>query len=363
MSGREMVDLTNGAGVVKEKIRVAVLGATGSVGQRFVALLAKHPWFELVVVAASERSVGKRYDEAARWAQARPLPSRLAALPVQPCAPPLDVRLVFSALDAAVAGSIEEAFARAGCLVVSNASSHRLDPAVPLLIPEVNPTHLGLIEGQPFGAGAIITNPNCSTIGLVMALAPLQAAFGLAAVQVVTLQAVSGAGLRGVSSMEMVDNIVPFIRGEEQKIETEALKILGAVNGGAIEPASFPISAQCTRVAVIDGHTECVSVKLEREATLDEVSAAWSDFSGEPQERQLPGAPLQPVHVLTGEDGPQPRLHRNLERGMAVSVGRLRTCNVLDIKFVTLSHNTVRGAAGGSILAAELAVARGLLST
>ena len=347
---------------MKDKIPVAVLGATGSVGQRFVSLLADHPWFEPVVMAASERSVSKRYDQAVHWIQARPLPSRLAALTVQPCRPSRHVRLAFSALDAAVAGAIEEEFAQAGCMVVSNASSHRLDPTVPLLVPEVNPDHLELTSGQPFGAGAIITNPNCSTIGLVMALAPLHAAFGLAAVQVTTLQAVSGAGLPGVPSMEMIDNVIPYIGGEEEKMETETLKILGALSGSTIEPASFPISAQCTRVGVIDGHTECVSVKFERAATLDEVRAAWNGFVSEPQQRQLPSAPAKPVHLLTGDDGPQPRLHRDLERGMAVSVGRLRPCNVLDIKFVTLSHNTVRGAAGGAILAAELAVARGLLS-
>ena len=344
-----------------DKIPVAVLGATGSVGQRFVALLAGHPWFELAAVAASERSAGKRYGEAVHWLQAAPPPPGIAGMILGRCVPPPACPLVFSALDAAVAGPIEEDCARAGCLVVSNARNHRMDPAVPLLIPEVNPDHLDLVRGQSFAGGAIITNPNCSTIGLVLSLAPLARAFGLEAVQVVTLQAVSGAGLPGVSSMEMVDNVIPHIAGEEEKIEAESLKVLGVLRDGEVKPAAFRISAQCTRVAVIDGHTQCVSVKLARRATPDELRAAWTDFSGEPQERQLPSAPAKPVHLVDGEASPQPRLHRDLGRGMAASVGRVRACTVLDFKFVTLSHNTVRGAAGGSILAAELAVARGLL--
>ncbi len=345
-----------------EKIPVAVLGATGSVGQRFVRLLAEHPWFDIRALMASDRSAGKTYAEATNWVQSAPLPAEIAALTVQQCEPRNDCSLAFSSLDSSVAGDIETRFAAAGILTVSNARNHRMDIDVPLLVPEVNPEHLDL-AGRQQHSGAIITNPNCSTIGVVMALKPLFDAFGVEAFSVVTLQAVSGAGLPGVSSLQMLDNVLPLIDGEEEKIETESRKILGILGPDGIDPASMTISAACNRVAVIDGHTSCVSVRLRDPATADDVRDAWDQFRAEPQQLDLPSAPTLPLQYLSDPSAPQPRLHRDLGRGMSVSVGRLRPCPVLDFKFVALSHNTVRGAAGGAILAAELAVARGMLAT
>lgn len=348
---------------MRERIPVAVLGATGSVGQRFVSLLAAHPWFDLRVVTASGRSAGRPYREAAQWLQAEPMPAAVADLKVGETVPEAAVGcpLVFSALDAAVAGDAEPAFARAGHLVVSNARNHRMHPDVPLLIPEVNPEHIALVRHQDWGSGAILTNPNCSTIGLVLALKPLADAFGLEAVHVVTLQALSGAGVPGVPGVQVVDNVIPFIPGEEEKMETEPLKILGRLDGKRIEPASFGISAACNRVPVIDGHTECVSVKFREPATEADVRRAWREFQGEPQRHGWPTAPVPPIHYLEEEAAPQPRLHRELGGGMASVVARLRPCPLFDYKFVTLSHNTLRGAAGGAILVAELAIHHGLL--
>lgn len=343
---------------------VAVLGATGSVGQRFIALLAGHPWFEVKAVMASERSVGKSYGEAVQWVQASGLPDAVASLEVKPVEPvsAAGCRIVFSALDAAVAGPAEEAFAEAGCLVVSNAKSHRMDPDVPLLVPEVNADHLALLRHQRFsGGGGILTNPNCATIGLVLALKPLDKAFGVERVHVVTMQAVSGAGMNGVSSLESIDNLIPFISGEEEKLETETRKILGRVEATQIVAHDVAVSAACNRVPVIDGHTLCISVALGREVSTEEIVEAWENFAGQPQMLGLPLAPLQPIHVLSDPDAPQPRRHRNLERGMAISVGRVRPCPLLGHKFVTLSHNTLRGAAGGALLVAELAIARGFV--
>ncbi len=347
----------------RERIPVALLGATGSVGQRFVALLGEHPWFEVVALMASERSAGRPYRDAVQWMLPVPLPVALADLPVQASLPASagTARLVFSALDAAVAGPVEEEFARAGRLVVSNAKNHRMSPRVPLLVPEVNPDHLHLAGSQDYGGGAILTNPNCSTIGLVLALKPLADAFGIEAVNVVTMQALSGAGLPGVAGMQAVDNVVPFIPEEEEKIEREAQKIFGRLVGDRIEPHGLVISAQCNRVPVIDGHTQCVSVKLTRTAGADDLRQAWTSFQGEPQRLGLPSAPTPAIHYLEAPDAPQPRLHRDLGGGMAASVGRLRPCSLLDWKFVTLSHNTLRGAAGGALLVAELAVERGLV--
>ncbi len=342
------------------KIPVAVLGATGSVGQRFVSLLADHPWFEIAALTASERSAGRRYAEAAPWFQEQPMPAAVADMEVLPTAPPLPCKLLFSALDSAAADIAEDELARAGHFVVSNAKSHRMDPDVPLIVPEVNPDHLDLISSQDRGDGAIVTNPNCSTIGLVLALKPLADAFGISAVHVVTLQALSGAGIPGVPSLVAIDNLVPYIPGEEEKVEAETRKILGRLNG-AIDSASIEISAQCNRVPVIDGHTECVSVRFERPAGLEEIREALEGFTALPQELGLPMAPSPPIVVLDRPDRPQPRLDRGRGNGMAVTVGRLRPCPVFDVKFVVLSHNTLRGAAGGSILVAELAVARGLL--
>jgi aspartate-semialdehyde dehydrogenase len=346
----------------EHSIPVAVLGATGSVGQRFVQLLLNHPWFQLVALTASERSAGKRYGEAARWIQATPLPPAIADMTLLPTQTGIDVPLVFSALDAGVAGDFESAFAQDGYVVVSNAKNHRMAADVPLLVPEVNPTHLDLAQQQKYGGGAIITNPNCSTIGMVLALKPIYDAFGITQVQVVTMQAISGAGLPGIAGMEITDNVLPHIGGEEEKMELETRKIMGHLQGGAITEANLTISAHCNRVNVIDGHTECISVSLERSATPENIIEAWTSFKSEPQKLDLPSAPAQPVHYFHEAGYPQPRLHRDLEGGMAVSVGRLRSCPVLDYKFVALSHNTIRGAAGGSILAAELAVAKGLLS-
>lgn len=350
------------------RLPVAVLGATGQVGQRFLSLLAAHPWFEVRAVTASPGSAGRRYAEAVRWTQTAPIPETardLALAATEPAAAE-GCALAFSALDSAAAADAEVEFARAGLVVVSNASSHRMDPDVPLVVPEVNPDHLDLADLQRHGegggrGGVILTNPNCSTIGLVLALAPLDRAFGVERVHAVTLQALSGAGFPGVPSLLATDNVVPFIAGEEAKVETEPRKILGRFTGRAIEPHPLTVSAACNRVPVVDGHTLCVSVKLGRRAALEEVREAWRSFRGEPQERRLPSAPEPPVVVLDGDDQPQPRLHRDLGGGMAVAVGRLRPCPLLDLRFVALSHNTVRGAAGGAILLAELAVARGLV--
>lgn len=341
---------------------MAVAGATGSVGQRFVSLLAEHPGFEVKALTASGRSAGRPYRESVRWMQSTPIPTSVAdvVLGVTEPAAVAGCRIVFSALDGDVAGDAEIAFARAGHVVVSNARSHRMDPGVPLVVPEVNPDHVELAKRQPYGNGALLTNPNCSTIGLVMALKPLVDAFGVEAVHVVTLQALSGAGIPGVPGMLTVDNVIPYIGGEEEKIETETRKILGRLADDGIRDADVRVSAACNRVAVIDGHLECVSVKLKSKATSDDVLRAWREFVGEPQRLGLPSAPDRVIHVLPGEADPQPRLHRDLGRGMAASVGRLRPCPLLDFKFVTLSHNTLRGAAGGSILLAELAAARGV---
>ncbi|MBZ0268863.1 aspartate-semialdehyde dehydrogenase [bacterium] len=347
---------------MSERIPVAVLGATGSVGQRFVSLLADHPWFELRAVTASERSAGRAYRGAVSWMQPCNLPHSVGGLIVGRTEPDAAAgcRIAFSALDSDVAGDAEVAFAKAGMLVVSNSKNHRMDADVPLVVPEVNGDHLPLVSAQGYGEGRIITNPNCSTIGLVMALKPLVDAFGVSAVHVVTMQAVSGAGIPGVPGMQVVDNLIPYIPGEEDKLESETRKILGRLEGDRIVDADVTVSAACNRVPVIDGHTECVSVKLRGKASAADLVAAWRSCESEPQRLDLPSAPRPTIHVLEADDAPQPRLHRDLGNGMAVSIGRLRPCPLFDWKFVTLSHNTLRGAAGGSILLAELAVKRGL---
>jgi len=344
----------------ERKIPVAVLGATGAVGQRFVSLLAEHPWFEIEALVASPRSAGRPYGEACTWMQEGTLPPELAALEVASTEEAPSCRLVFSALGAEVAGPLETRLAEAGHFVVSNARSHRMDRDVPLIVPEVNPDHLKLVEAQSWD-GALVTNPNCSTIGLVLALKPLADAFGLRRVQVVTLQALSGAGLDGPSAYAMTDNLVPVIPGEEGKLERETGKILGRLEAAAIAPYEARVSAQCTRVAVLEGHTECISVELAREVGSEEVAGVLAGFRAEPQELGLPSAPEKPIEVLADEDRPQPRLDRERGDGMTVTVGRVRPCGVLHHKLVALSHNTLRGAAGGSILVAELAVARGLV--
>jgi aspartate-semialdehyde dehydrogenase len=346
------------------KIRVGILGATGAVGQRFVQLLDGHPYFEVTALAASDNSAGKPYGQACRWRVSADMPAWAREMVVQPCEPGLGCEIVFSALPGDLAGEVEESFAAAGYGVSSNASAHRMDADVPLLVPEINPEHLGMIllqqQRRGWTRGFIVTNPNCSTIHLVLPLKPLHDAFGLRKVLVTTMQAVSGAGYPGVPSLDIIDNIVPYIGGEEQKVETEPLKILGEFDGAGVVPPGARISAHCNRVAAVDGHLECVSVELAKKATLDEIRAALAGFRGEPQMLSLPSAPARPIIVRDEPDRPQTRFDRDAEKGMASVVGRLRPCSILDWKFVTLGHNTIRGAAGGAILNAELLVAKGL---
>ncbi len=348
------------------KIKCGVLGATGAVGQRFIQLLANHPWFEVVVVAASDNSVGKTYGEAARWYVSPDMPPAVRNLLVEPVEPGLDCELIFSALPTEAAGPTELAFAAAGYVVSTNASSHRMAPDVPLLIPEVNADHLPLIAIQwkkrGWERGFIVANPNCSTIHMTLALKPLHDAFGLRKVVVTTMQAVSGAGYPGVPSLDIIDNVIPYIGGEEPKMETEPLKILGRVADGAMQLADFRISATCNRVGVRDGHLEAVIVELERKPSLEEFTEALATFQGEPQVLRLPSAPAWPIIVRKEANRPQPMLDRDVQAGMASVVGRLRPDAVLDYKFTVLGHNTLRGAAGGAILNAELLVAKGYLT-
>lgn len=340
-------------------IEVGVLGATGVVGQQFVARLSGHPWFRPTWLAASERSEGKAYAEVAPWRLATPIPDELRSVKVEACTPGKGPRVVFSGLDASVAGDIEGAFAAAGHIVVSNARNFRMDPLVPLLIPEVNADHLGLVTEQRRAKGwqgAIVTNPNCSTVVLAMALAPLRV-FDLKAVVVSTMQAVSGAGYPGVPSLDILGNVVPFIGGEEEKMESETLKILGTDGGRTPHPAV--VSAHANRVPVIDGHTMTVSIELAAKPAIDDVIAALRQFRGRPQELQLPTAPNPPIVVAPENNRPQPRLDADRGSGMTVTVGRVRPCKVLHTKMVALGHNTVRGAAGAAILNAELMAAEG----
>jgi aspartate-semialdehyde dehydrogenase len=346
------------------KTPVAVLGATGAVGQRFIQLLADHPWFEVAEVAASDRSAGKPYREACAWRLPGTPPSRVAELVVSGLDAPFRSPLLFSGLDSSVAGEAEATLAARGHAVVTNSRNHRMDPDVPLLVPEINPEHLAALAGQRrrTGGGYIVTNPNCSVVGLVMALAPLHRTFGLESVVVVTLQALSGAGYPGVASLDIEDNVLPFIGGgEEEKIESEPQKILGDFDRDEFSPAPFPVSASVHRVAVVDGHTMAIFLHLRTGATPGEAARALADFRGEPQERRLPSAPERPLHVLREADRPQPRRDRDREGGMAVSVGRIREDNVFDLRLEALVHNTIRGAAGAAILNAELLQARGLL--
>jgi aspartate-semialdehyde dehydrogenase len=342
---------------------IGILGATGMVGQRFIQLLENHPWFEVVWLAASDRSSGKPYGEAARWRLDTPLPGRIARMSLSPAEPQGAPRIVFAALDAAIAREIEPRFADAGCAVLSNSSAFRMAPNVPLVIPEINSSHLHLIEEQPSrraSGGYMVTNPNCSTIGLVLALKPLEERFGIEQIFVTTLQAVSGAGYPGVASMDILGNVVPYIPGEEEKMESETLKLLGRLDGHSVTPLAARVSAHCNRVAVLDGHTESVSIKLTRPATREQILAAWNEFR--PLAGQgLPTAPDQPVEFTPEIDRPQPTLDRQRGNGMAVTVGRLRPCGILDWKFTLLSHNTIRGAAGATILNAELLASLGKL--
>jgi aspartate-semialdehyde dehydrogenase len=347
------------------KIPVCILGATGTVGQKFVRLLADHPWFEIAAVAASSASAGKRYGDVVRWREQADLPSRIAELTVAECAPPLPGAVAFSALDADVAGPIEQAFAKAGAHVVTNTRTHRMEADVPLLIPEANADHLVLIDRQREArgwSGEILANPNCSTAALVLALAPLHRAFEVDRLFVSTMQAVSGAGYPGVPSLDALGNVIPFIGGEEEKIERESRKILGTLAAAGVEPARFAVSAHTNRVAVIDGHLETVSVGFRRRVTADEAVAALREFRGSPCVAGLPSSPNPPVEVETRADRPQPRLDLERGRGMAVTVGRIRPCPILDLRLVLLGHNTIRGAAGQGVQIAELLVADGRLS-
>lgn len=343
--------------------KIGILGATGMVGQRFIQLMEKHPWFEVAWLAASDRSSGRPYGEAVRWKLDTPIPDRIAALPVSPATPEGVPKVIFAALDADIARDMEPRFAQAGCAVISNSSAFRMQADVPLVVPEVNADHLQLIERQIWrkeSGGYIVTNPNCSAIGLVLALKPLEERFGIASIFVTTMQAISGAGYPGVASLDILGNVVPYIKNEEEKLEEETGKLLGKLQSDAIVPLDARVSASCNRVGVEDGHTESISVKLRTPATREQMLEAWADFSPLAGQ-QLPTAPEHPVEFLSAEDRPQPRLDRMRGAGMTASVGRLRPCNLLDWKFTVLSHNTIRGAAGAALLNAELLVAMGKL--
>ncbi len=349
----------------EKKWRAGVLGATGLVGQRLVKLLADHPWFELTEVAASERSFGKCYADAVTWLLDVSIPAVAGRLVVKGLDASLACDFVFSALDSSVAGPAEEDFARAGYPVVSNSKNHRMDPDVPLLIPEVNAGHLDAIplqqKNRGYDGGFIVTNPNCSTAGLVLVLKPLADSFGLEKIFVVTLQAVSGAGYPGVASIDIQGNVIPFISDEEEKMESEPQKLLGKWDGARFVDAGIGLSAHCNRVPVLDGHIECVSVGLKKIASLNEVREALKNFEVDAELASLPSAVRHPVVVLDEPDRPQPRRDLHAGKGMAAVVGRVRECPLLDVKFTLLSHNLVRGAAGGALLNAELLAARGFL--
>jgi aspartate-semialdehyde dehydrogenase len=349
---------------MQKRIPVGVLGATGIVGQRFVQMLEHHPWFEVAWLAASDRSEGRLYREAARWRLKTSIPENVARMRVSPAAPEGAPKIIFAALDASIAAELEPRFAHAGCAVISNSSALRMAKDVPLVIPEVNPGHTKLIECQSWrrkSGGFVVTNSNCSAMGLVLALAPLHQRFELETVMVVTMQAVSGAGYPGVASLDILGNVIPYIAKEEEKMEEETRKLLGNLNGAGVALAPFKMSAQCNRVAVEDGHTESVSVKFNKKAQPAEILEAWSQFSGIPQERKFPTAPEVAVRYLDSTDRPQPRFDVESGHGMTTTVGRLRPCAVLDWKFTVLSHNTIRGAAGAALLNAELLKSQGYL--
>jgi aspartate-semialdehyde dehydrogenase len=347
-----------------ERRNVGILGATGAVGQRFIQLLENHPWFNITWLAASDRSAGKTYAEACDWRLDTPLPARVANMTLQPNLPELTSdlpRIIFSSVDAHIAKELEPRFAAAGCAVISNSSAFRMAPDVPLVVPEVNPDHFEVIETQPSRqatGGFLVTNPNCCAIGLVLPLAPLHAAFGIEALFVSTMQAVSGAGYPGVASLDILGNVIPYIKNEEEKLQEEIGKLLGGSDDRTFHPLNAKVSAHCNRVAVIDGHTECVSIKLKKRATYEDIVAAWETFqplSGKGHKGlHLPSAPLFPVEYAPEHTRPQPRLDLMRGNGMATTVGRLRPCSIFDWKFTLLSHNTIRGAAGAAILNAEI---------
>lgn len=343
-----------------KKIPVAILGATGTVGQKFAVLLNNHPQFEVRELVASPQSAGRKYEAVCRWKQDQPIPEALRGMIVKTTDDSLDSAVLFSGLDSSVAGTAETAYATRGHAVISNAKNHRMDPDVPLIIPEVNSDHFALLKRQPY-TGSITTNSNCSTMFLAMVLAPLHRRFGVEAVQVTTMQAISGAGYPGVASMDILGNVVPYIGDEEEKLETEAAKILGTLGDGGIVPATFAVSAQCNRVPVFDGHTETLSIRFAQRVSPEDVSDCLRTFTGPPQELKLPSAPDRPIVVTDAPDRPQPARDVWLGNGMVTVVGRIRPCPVFDVKMVILGHNTVRGAAGAAILNAEAMLAIGYL--
>ena len=348
--------------MVSRRVDVGILGATGMVGQQFIVQLANHPWFRIAWLGASERSEGKKYRELA-WRLSAPRPPEVDDMVVESAVPGRAPRVMFSGLDSKVAGDIEKAFAVTGHFVVSNARNYRMDQFVPLLVPEVNPDHLALIPLQQQAKGwkgAIVTNPNCATVPMVMALAAARQ-FQPERVMISTMQAVSGAGYPGVPSLDILGNLVPFIDGEEEKIQSESLKIMGTLTADRVVPHPMVVSAQTTRVPVINGHTETISVQFGTKPSLDELKAAFRAFTGRPQELGCPSAPKEPVQVMEELNRPQPRLDAERDGGMAVFIGRVRPCPVFDYKFVALGHNTVRGAAGAAVLNAELMLAEKLL--
>jgi len=347
-----------------KKLEVGILGATGMVGQRFISLLEHHPWFEVKWLGASDKSAGKTYGEACNWRVRDAMPKAAAELPVHECKPGKAPQLVFSALDSKVAGEVEKEFAHAGHVVVSNSSNHRMDADVPLLIPDVNPDHLALVRAQRHERkwkGMIVTNPNCTTVGLVMSLAPLDRAFGLEKVMMTSMQAVSGAGYPGLPTLDIIGNVIPYIGGEEEKVERETRKLLGRLIDGRVEMGNFIVSAHCNRVLVEDGHTESISIALRSPAKIEELVDAWRNYRSRPQELHLPSAPKHPIIVREEKDRPQVKFDVGSENGMATVVGRLRACPVLQWKYTALSHNTIRGAAGAALLNAELMKAEGYL--
>ncbi len=344
---------------MQKKIPIGILGATGTVGQKLIELLSDHPFFEIVAIGASKQSSGKLLQDVFLHTHIQ-LNQNLLNTPIQDCIPNFPCKIVFSALDSKVAKDIEQSFKNHGYLVISNASNHRLDLDVPLIIPEINPDHLDLIDVKS-NQGHIIANPNCSTIGLCLALKPLHDQFEIENVHVTTLQAISGAGYPGVASLDILDNVIPHIDGEEEKIQTEPLKIFGRLKDKQIKPSNIKISAHCNRVPVQDGHLECVSIKFKTKPQKEELIRAWNDFSGLPQKLKLPLAPIHPIIYLDQPKSPQPKVHRHLGKGMSVVIGRLRECPLFDYKFVCLSHNTIRGAAGSTILIGELLYKLGLI--
>jgi aspartate-semialdehyde dehydrogenase len=341
------------------RIPVAVVGATGMVGQRIIAMLEDHPQFELAEVASSARTAGKRYGAAATWRVPTAMPDGVADLQLKEGGSPLDCGVVFSAMPGGPATAIERTYAAAGKIVVSNSSSYRMDPRVPLVIPEVNADHLRLVRSQDT-PGGIVTNCNCAAMFLTMALAPLHRRWGVQAVQATTMQAVSGAGYPGVASLDILGNVFP-LPAEEEKMERETQKMLGTVADGVVAPATFPVSAQCQRVPVEDGHTETVSVRLAGDPDPGEVADALREFRGMPQEHGLYSAPPRPIEVFEQDDRPQPRLDANRHGGMAASVGRIRACPVFTVKMLVLGHNLMRGAAAAAMLNAEAMLAMDLL--